>query len=54
MRWFGFAVVGFLACLLGAFAPGAGGGWPWLLGAQFFMFGGLLSLTCGSYDDDAI
>jgi hypothetical protein len=35
MRWFGFAVVGFLACLLGALAQDVRGGWPWLLGAVF-------------------
>jgi hypothetical protein len=51
MRWFTFAVVGFVACLLLAFTQGAGAGWPWLLGAQLFMFGGLWSLIEARYFD---
>jgi fatty acid desaturase len=44
-QYFGIATVGLSACLTAAFLNGSAGGWPWLLGAFLFLFGGLWSLV---------
>jgi len=49
MRFFLIAVLGFLVCLVEAAILGAGGGWPWLLGAVALVFASLWSLIQARY-----
>jgi len=43
------AALGFFVCLVAAAILGAGGGWPWLLGAVALVFASLWSLMHARY-----
>lgn len=51
MRYFGFSVIGLILCLSVASSEGPSGGWPWSLGAIFFLFIGLWSFIEARYFD---